>query len=329
MNDDARPGEFELIAELFAPLAAGLPGAFGLRDDAAVLTPPAGRAMVVTTDMLVAGVHFPADEDGSDVARRLLRVNLSDLAAMGARPVAYLLALGIPDAIEMGWLRRFADGLADDQEEFGIHLAGGDTTSTPGPLTASITAIGEAPVGGELRRSTAHAGDLVYVSGAIGDAALGLIEVRDGLTGVNAAARAGLARRYRLPQPRVGLGIALRGVASACADVSDGLVADLDHICEASGVAAEIQMDRVPLSDAARQAIGHDPSLMRAVVTGGDDYELVFTVPPAVEDRLSTAAGESGVSVTGIGRVIPGRGVTVFDGSGAPLELESAGYRHF
>lgn len=329
MNEDARPGEFELIAELFAPLAAGLPGALGLRDDAAVLAPMPERAMVVTTDMLVAGVHFPVDEDGDDVARRLLRVNLSDLAAMGASPVAYLLALGLPDSLDMGWLRRFADGLADDQKEFGIHLAGGDTTSTPGPLTASITAIGEAPEGGELRRSTAQAGDLVYVSGAIGDAALGLIEVRDGLTGIDDSARAGLARRFRLPQPRVGLGIALRGVASACADVSDGLVADLGHICEASGVAAEIRMDRVPLSDAAHQAVGHDSSLMRAVLAGGDDYELVFTVPPAAEDRLSTAAGESGVPVAAIGHVAPGKGVTVLDGSGAPVELSSAGYKHF
>lgn len=329
MNDEPRPDEFALIEEVFAPLAAGFPGAFGLTDDAAVIAPTAGNELVTTIDSIVAGVHFQTDAPGAEVARRLLRVNLSDLAAMGARPIAYLLALNLPAAVSMSWLRDFAKGLAQDQAIFGVALIGGDTTATPGPLTATITALGEAPKDTLIKRSTARPGDLVYVSGTVGDAALGLLVLRGDLAGEDEAVAAPLAARYRLPEPRIALGQALRSLASACADVSDGLVADLGHICAASGVGAEIHADRLPLSAAARTIVERDAAFLRPVLSGGDDYELVFTVPADREADLATAAAAAGVQVARIGRAVPGAGVVVLDEAGTEIALDGAGFQHF
>ncbi len=324
-----KPGEFELIARYFMPLSADQPGALGLRDDAALLPPAPGAVHVLTTDTLISGVHFFPDESPALVARKLLRVNLSDLAAMAAQPVAYLMALALPSGCDETWIEAFASGLALDQEEFGIGLLGGDTTATPGPLSATITAIGEVPTGAELRRSGARPGDAVFVSGTLGDAALGLMALGGELSELAEAETDELIDRYRLPRPRVSLGRALSGLASAAADVSDGLVADLGHICAASGVAARIDRVRLPLGPAARAAIAAIPETVSAVLSGGDDYELVFTAPPEAAAEISAAAAKLDVPVAEIGSIVDGDGVKVIAEDGREIKLTSAGYRHF
>ncbi len=321
-GDTPRLGEFELIAELFAPLAA--PGGFGLTDDAAIITPPAGNDIVMTKDMMVSGVHFLPDDPPDLVARKLLRVNLSDLAAMGAAPHGYALGLSLPPEIGDGWLRAFAAGLAADQREFGIALLGGDTTSTPGPLTLSLTALGFVRQGRLLRRSGASPGDVVFVTGTVGDAALGLMALR----GAVADPDGFLADRYRLPRPRLAAGAALVGVASAGLDVSDGLVADLGHLCSASGVGAVIEAALVPLSPQARRAIDHRPDLIAVALAGGDDYELVFSIPPDAVGALDRRLSGVGVAATRIGRIVAGKRIRVFDAAGADITPETPGFRH-
>jgi thiamine-monophosphate kinase len=317
----APPGEFELIARYFRPLAAGREGALGLTDDAALIDIPAGRRLVITADALVAGVHFLPEDPPDLIARKMLRENLSDLAAMGAVPLAYVMTCCFPATIHDEWLADFAGGLAEDQAEFDIALLGGDTTATPGPLTLSVTAFGTVAAGQELRRSTARAGDLVAVSGTIGDAALGLAVIRGCLPagpGTDA-----LVDRQHLPQPRVALGQRLVGLATACMDISDGLAGDLGHICEASGLAAVVEAAHVPLSAPARDILARDPQWLKTILTGGEDFELLFTLPP---DRASELAG---LPVTVIGRMEAGNGVRVLDGGGNVLDLGAGGYRHF
>lgn len=321
-------GEFERIATFFAPLSENIPGALGLRDDAAVLEPSPGCDLVVTTDTIVETVHFVGDEPADLVARKLLRVNLSDLASMGARPYAYTLNVAFPDRIGDAWLADFVAGLASDQKEFGIALAGGDSVSTVGPVTLTITAIGQVATGTALRRTTAQAGDLVYVTGTIGDGALGLQVLRGGVTGLGPAFEESLVARYRLPQPRLGVGQAICGIASAATDVSDGLVADLGHIADGSGLAVVIDAERVPLSDAAHAVMAGDPARLETILTGGDDYELVFAVPPTEKGRLDAIASEAGVALTPIGRFEPGAGVRVRGPDGGDLEFQQAGYSH-
>ena len=322
-----RRGEFTLIAELLAPLSAGDPRSLGLTDDAAVLPQRAGYDLAVTTDTMVESVHFLPQEPAGVVARRLLRVNLSDLAAMGARPVAYFLDLTLSDRIGNGWLEDFATGLAADQRLYSVALLGGDTTRTPGPLTLSVTAMGEVPSGAAIRRGGAEGGDVVMVSGTIGDAGLGLKALSRGATGVAADA---LKARYQLPEPRLALGAALRGIATAMADVSDGLVADLGHIAEASGLDAVIEAAKVPLSPAARAAVEAGETDLGGLISAGDDYELVFTVPEARVGGAQRAAADAGVPVAVIGRMV-GRGgtVSVSGPDGRPLALSRTGYRHF
>ncbi|MBI3512538.1 MAG: thiamine-phosphate kinase, partial [Proteobacteria bacterium] len=284
--------EFARIARYFAPLAATFPGAYGLTDDAASFGLAPGEQAVITTDAVVAGVHFIGDEAPGLIARKALRVNLSDLAAKGARPLGYTLAAVLPQAIDDAWLEAFSAGLAADQAEFGIPLIGGDTVATPGPLTLSITALG-AVTGAMVRRAGARPGDRIYVSGTIGDAALGLAALRGRLAHLGAVERAFLADRYQLPRPRLALGRALAPHASAALDVSDGLVGDLGHIAACSGVAAIIEQERVPVSAAAATALAADPVARQAVLAGGDDYELLFTASQEKHDiivRLASAA---------------------------------------
>jgi len=330
------PGEFEIIRRFFAPLAAGAPGAFGLTDDAAALEVPPGHSLVVTSDALVAGVHFLASDTAADVAAKALRVNLSDLASMGARPVAYTLALALTGEIGVEWLETFAASLAADQARFGIHLVGGDTVATPGPLTLCITAFGSVASGTELRRSGARPGDAVFVTGTIGDAALGLIALQKGLAGVGAADSEALAARYRRPTPRTACGPRLVGLARAAIDVSDGLVADLGHICETSSAAAVIEAARVPLSAAAQAALAAGAGSWRDILSGGDDYELLFTAPTDAEAALATISRALDLPITRIGRIVertsadrPDRLVGVLDAAGRPVVLETSGYRHF
>jgi len=324
-------GEFALIAHYFAPLAAGTGGAQGLRNDGALFDLGPEESAVVTVDAMVAGVHFLPDDPPDLVARKLLRVNLSDLAAMGAAARGYLMTLALPGATEEKWIAAFVAGLAEDQRTFGISLLGGDTVSTPGPLTLSLTALGAVPKGRCLERATAGAGDLVVVSGTIGDGALGLKILQGDLSGLSEAHRTALAGRYRVPEPRLALGQRLlsTGLASAALDVSDGLVADLGHIAEESGLGAEIEAQRVPLSDAGAAVVSGAPELREAVLAGGDDYELLFTVPPERAAEVADLAAALNLPLTGVGRMTESTGVRVLDAAGQPLEFREKGWTHF
>ena len=328
---DALAGEFEIIAKYFAPLTAGAPGAEGLTNDAAVFTPRPGLGVVVTADAMVAGVHFLPDDPPETLGRKLLRVNLSDLAAMGARPLGYLLVTALPHDTEEPWIAAFAAGLARDQDAFGVALLGGDTVSTAGPATLSLTAFGEVAPGRALSRSGARAGDEIYVSGTLGEGALGLRVLQGGLGTLSEADRERLAGRYRLPEPRLALGRALgeRGLASAALDVSDGLLADLRHIAEASGLAAALEADSLPVSAPVRRALGARAGRHQAVLAGGDDYELLFTAPPAQAGAVAALAGELGLSLTRIGRMAAGQGLRVLDGDGKEISFDSEGWAHF
>lgn len=324
-----RLDEFEIIARHFKPLAAKCEGAMGLSDDAAALRVGAGRELVVTADALVEGVHFLSNDPPDLIARKMLRVNLSDLAAKGATPTVYLMTLALGPAVDESWIASFANGLAKDQDEFGVSLAGGDTTATPGPTTLSVTAMGEVAQGRTLRRGGARDGDGIWVSGTIGDGALGLAAARGESLGLDVDAERLLADRYRLPRPRVTLGPRLVGVAHAAMDVSDGLVGDLRHICDASGLGAEIEAARVPLSAAARVVLMHAPERLRDILTGGDDYEILFTAPVSQDGALTALAKETGTALTHIGTMVAGGGVTVRDAAGRALETGHGGYRHF
>jgi thiamine-monophosphate kinase len=318
-----RPGEEALIARFFAPLATE-PGALGLTDDAATLAVPEGEELVLTTDMLVCGGHFFPDDPPDLVAKKALRVNLSDLAAKGARPRGYLLSLALPESWTVDWLDAFARGLGEDQAAFSCPLLGGDTTKALGPLVISVTAVGTLPKGTAVRRTGARPGDVVVVSGTIGDGALGcrlLYEPAAG-EGLEAAHLAHLHDRYRLPCPRVALAEAVRAAASASMDVSDGLIGDLAKLCRASGVSAEIEIARVPLSDAAKALIAMRPDLSETALTGGDDYEILATVPP-------DALGRLGIAVTPIGRIVAGDGAVRAVENGRPLAFRRASFSHF
>jgi len=247
---------------------------------------------------------------------------------MGAKPLAYTLNVALPAAIDDPWLEDFADGLRQDQRRFGISLAGGDSVSTPGPVTLTVTAFGQAPRGRVLRRSGARPGDTVYVSGTIGDAALGLLALTGRLGGLDKTVRDCLVARYRLPEPRVALGPELSGIASAAIDVSDGLVADLRHVAETSGCRAVLEAARVPRSAAARALLDADPSLVEAGLAGGDDYELLFTAPPGAADAIRPLASRLGIDLTVIGRIEEGGGVRVLDAAGAEIRLRVQGWVH-
>jgi thiamine-monophosphate kinase len=324
-----RPGEFELIRELFAPLSKSAPGAFGLTDDAALISVSSDEELVVTVDALIEGVHFLPDDPPHTIAKKSLRVNLSDLAAKGAEPKAYLLALALPERPDRQWLRAFARGLAEDQKEFRVSLIGGDTTRTPGPLTIAITAFGAVPCGTMIRRKGAKSGDLVFVSGTIGDAGMGLdfaeVDTSRDLT-IEAEA---LIERYRCPTPRVRLGLALRGLASAALDVSDGLIADLDHIAEVSAVRIEVDADRIPISRALMDIGGDSVELRTDAATSGDDYEIAFTAPPAKRDEILSVARKTKTQVTEIGRVMKGAGAVLLNEDGHEIPLAKKGFTHF
>jgi thiamine-monophosphate kinase len=313
------PAEFALIARHFAPFAAQ--GALGLTDDAAILTPPPGRELVVTADAMVAGVHFLPEEKAENVARKLLRVNLSDLAAMGAAPLHYLLVLSVPRGTGDAWFAGFARGLAADQARYGVTLLGGDTTSTPGPITLSVTMFGHVAPGTALRRGGARPGDALYVTGTVGNGVLGLWA----LQGKIADPDGSLAAHYRLPEPR--LGLALHGIAHAAMDISDGLVQDSGHMARASGLSLELSPALVPLSPAGRAA-GAD--FVTSGVAGGDDYELLLAVPPANEARLACVMGDAQIPITRIGRFVAGppevRGVAP---DATAIALGAGGWSHF
>lgn len=326
LHDESRPGEFELIARLFAPLARKASGAFELNDDAAILSLPPGHDLVLKTDAIVEGVHFRRDDPADAVGRKALRVNLSDLAAKGAMPVGYLMTLMLPQWPDMAWLRTFVDGLRADQDEFGLSLMGGDTTATPGPLAISISAFGYVPAGGMIRRAGAQSGDLVFVSGTVGDAGAGLAV----LTGEAEPMKFDhLVARYRIPQPRMALGAALRGLASASLDVSDGLIADIGHIADVSNVRIEIEASKIPLSASLRSYWGDGADAVCRAATCGDDYEIAFTAPASRRQDVAEAAGRTGVQVAEIGRVQSGKGVALLDAGGKEIAVPHKGFTHF
>lgn len=327
-----RPGEFELISRFLAPLARREPGAFGLTDDAAVLAMEGGEDLVVTTDSMVGGVHFLEDDPAQLVAAKLLRVSLSDLAAMGARPWAYTLNLALPDDWETAWLERFADGLGAEQELFELCLIGGDTVSANGPLSLTLTALGKIAPGDALRRSGARPGDGIWVSGTIGDGVLGLRARKGDLDGLPAAEIDYLISRFQLPRPRLALGRRLLGLADGAIDLSDGLIADLTHLCAASGVGGEVNSQLIPLSAGARGAVESGRVKLETLITGGDDFELLFTAPQAEESALVGLCVEDAcgpVGVTRIGTITATSGIRVLRENGEPFSLGETGYRHF
>lgn len=330
MSSGKRPGEFQLIERYFAPLAAGAEGAFGLHNDAAVLPLRAGERLVVTVDTMIRGRHF-LDCPPDLVARKLLRVNLSDLAAMGARPLGYLLASAWPLDVEESWIATFSEGLAQDQTTYGIALYGGDTTATPGPMTLSLTAFGTVTGAAVLDRGSVQAGDDLWVTGSIGEGYLGLLALRGELDGLAPDLRAALVARYRLPQPRLAAGQALLAdrLARSALDVSDGLAGDLLHLLEASGVGAELELAAVPVSSAAEAALATLGKPRQLLLTGGDDYELAFAAAPARRDEIAALAARLNLPVTRIGRARAGEGLVVRDAAGAAVALEKAGWTHF
>ncbi len=321
MAKPPRLDEFQRIARFFAPLAG--PGGLDLKDDVALIAGPGATHYVLSTDAIVEGVHFFSTNSPKQIAQKLLRVNLSDLAAKGAEPVGYLLTAALTRACDETWLKRFSSGLALDQKRFGMVLLGGDTVRSQGAAILSLAAVGKVAAGSALLRRTARAGDALFMSGTLGDAALGLRILKGGLRRMAVRHRAFLVSRYRLPQPRLELGRKLVGIASAAMDISDGLVADLGHLCAASEVGAIVETARLPLSDAARAALTGDRTLLEAILSGGDDYEILFTAAPSARKRLTR------LKVTEIGRIEAGRSVTLLSGDGRPIAVAHGGYRHF
>jgi thiamine-monophosphate kinase len=329
--DAETSAEERLIARYFRPLVTH-PGAFALGDDAAAVTPPPGCDLVLTTDGVIAGVHFFPDDPPENIGRKALRMNLSDLAAKGAKPIGFLLSLALPSGTDEAWLAAFAEGLGEDAARYGCPLLGGDTDHTPGPTSVSIAAFGVVPYGTMVRRSTARVGDCVMVTGTIGDAALG-VKLRGDRSLSNQwrltqAMADHLEQRYLLPQPRNALAEAILHHAAAAMDVSDGLAGDLAKLCRASSVAAEIDVSRIPLSDAARTAVATVPGLIETVLTGGDDYEIVLTLAPEKLPSFRAATKAAGVAVTEIGHVRSGVGARFIRG-GKVLTFARPSFSHF
>ncbi len=316
------PGEFDLIARYFTrPVKHAL---LGVGDDCALFGCTPGHDWAVTTDMLLAGRHFSPGDGPGTLGHKAMAVNLSDLAAMGATPRYALLAIALPAADEK-FLKGFAGGFFGLAQKYGVEVIGGDTTRG-GLLTLSVTALGEIPQGRALRRDGAKAGDDIWVSGTLGDAALALAHHQGGLQLTTEEAAACFPRLY-VPTPRIELGIALRGIATSCIDVSDGFAADLGHILERSGVAAEVAFEDLPLSPAARAHV-HEPAAVDCVLAGGDDYELVFTAKPEQRERLAQISAALPLRLSRVGRIVEGGVLTILR-QGEPMRLARAGFDHF
>ena len=323
--------EFDLIGLIQQRVAARADVLLGIGDDAALLRPPAGHELVVTADTLNAGVHFPVGTAAADIGWKALAVNLSDLAAMGAQPAWCTLSLSLPQA-DAGWVEGFLDGFLALAGRHRIALVGGDTTR--GPLSIGITAMGHVESGAALRRDRARVGDDIWVTGTLGDAAAALVlgghlpaPPGFGAAVVSTAAQEALLARLQRPTPRVEAGRALLGLARACVDVSDGLLADLGHVCRRSGTGAEVWLPALPASAALREVAGAAAPALQAA--GGDDYELCFTAPQALGDALRLALEQAGVEATRIGRIVAGSGVRALDAGGTPWQPGRAGYEHF
>jgi len=328
MSPDTRSAEDRMIARFFAPLATH-PGALGLTDDCAVITPPDGCDLVLTTDAIIGGMHFFAEDAAQTVASKALRVNLSDLAAKGASPLGYLLSLALPEYIGEDWLTGFTEGLRADAVFYDCPLLGGDSDRTTGPITVAVSMFGSVPAGTMVRRAGTRAGDRIFVTGTIGDAALGLALRGDRKWPLTDAQRQHLMTRYLLPQPRNAVAEAVRTHATAAIDISDGLAGDLAKLCRVSDVAARVEVGRVPLSDAALAVLAADPSMTESALSGGDDYEICCTIPPDKADSFRVAAQAARVAVTDIGEIMAGEGATLALSDGTPMTFRRASFSHF
>jgi thiamine-monophosphate kinase len=325
--------EAELIATYLAPLARGCEGAFGLGDDCAYLSPQPGTDLVVTTDAVAAGVHFFADDAPEDIGWKALAVNVSDLAAKAATPRVYQMALSFPEAPTHDFMARLTRGLADAQAAFGIVLCGGDTDRRPGPMTITITAFGEVPTGWRLTRAGASAGDVIFVAGQLGEAALGL-KLRRGDEDARAwplttPERAELVGRYLRPSPQLAVQPALKMWATAAMDLSDGLAKDLGRLTALTGLGAAIVADRLPLSPAVRRLLGADGWLLDLVLSGGDDYAVLFTTAPGLESEVLLWARSHGVALAPIGQMTTRPGLVLESADGTRRVLAAAGWDHF
>ncbi len=325
--------EEAIIQRYLAPLAAGFPGALGLKDDCAFAAPSPGHEFVFKTDAIAAGVHFLPDDPPADIGWKALAVNVSDLAAKGARPVAYLMSLAFPSAPAETWMAEFARGLGEAQAAFGIHLMGGDTDRRPGPLSITPMVVGQVPAGRMVRRAAARAGDVICVSGTLGDAALGLrLRQQPGLAqrwGLNAALAGSLTSRFLRPQPRLRLSALVLAHAQAGMDVSDGLLKDLGRMCRASGAGAIVQHASLPMSDAFARVWQADEATAAAALFAGDDYEILTAVPPDGAAAFVAAARDAGEAVTIIGRFTESSDVVLQDATGNAMPLGATGWDHF
>ena len=326
----SRPGEFDLIARYFAPMAGK--GGLGLLDDAALLTPPVGHDLVLSKDALVAGVHFFADDPPETIARKALRVNLSDIAAKGAAPLGFLLGLGLPDDWTEDWLAGFASGLAADSAHFRCPLLGGDTVKAGERLFLSITVLGSLPSGTMVRRSGGRAGDILYISGVIGASTLGLSLRLDPAAAwardVSETMRENVRRSYLVPDPASALAEVIRNHARAAMDISDGLIGDAMKLAIASGTGIEIDARKVPLPPGFQRIIQRDPDLLEQILTGGDDYQVLAAIPPHLAAFFEKEALKAGMPVTAIGK-LTSSGIRVISLDGGMLSLARHSFRHF
>jgi thiamine-monophosphate kinase len=322
-------GEFEIIKTYFSPLSRSEKGAFNLTDDAAVIEIPDGFSMVVTTDTLVEGVHFLSEDLPENIAAKLLRVSLSDLAAMGSIPAYYNLSIATKSGTSSDWFKAFAEGLLADQMQFGITLIGGDTVATSGPLTLSLTAMGFVKKGNAISRGGAKSGDDIWVSGLIGDAALGLRAATGKLSFVSEKNKKYLISRYTKPVPQTLLGPKLSNHVNSAIDVSDGLIGDLDHICEISKLGADIQIDDIPLSRVAKSVVTEKPDYIDLILSGGDDFELLFTADESFRVIAKSLTKMLDVNLTKIGAMVDRRSIEIFDKNGDKYFIQNNGYTHF
>jgi thiamine-monophosphate kinase len=318
--------EFEFISKFLRPLTNNNPAALNLTDDAAVIS--SSQNLVITTDTLTENTHFFSNTDPKILAKKLIRVNISDLAAMGAIPKFYLLAATLPSNTSIDWMKQFVLGLAEENQEFNISTLGGDTVKHKGPLVLTITAIGEIPKSQQaITRSKAQIGDDVYVTGTIGDSALGLLIQQNKLKATSTQAQF-LISRYNLPSPRINIGNALLGIANSMIDISDGLAQDAEHIANNSEVKLIIHSEKMPLSPSTSQLLQHHSSLLETILSGGDDYELLFTAPPHFAEDIKQIANNTHVNITKIGQVTQGQGVELLDENNNLLKLAQKGYLH-
>jgi thiamine-monophosphate kinase len=320
--------EFELIEKYFKPLAPRGEPAYALSNDGAIFTPSMGKKTVYTVDTLVSGIHFFENDNPEIIAKKALRVNLSDLAAMAAKPAGYLLSIALPKELNSleTWIKNFARGLAEDQAKFNIQLWGGDTVSTTGPITISITAIGEIDPDTIISRSGAKIGDHIYVSGTLGDAAAGLRLIREGNSNSESQF---LIERYNLPLPRLELSEKIVSIATSMMDISDGLMGDISHICRHSQVGAAIEQKKIPISIPFGNLLATKTDYSDLSWCGGDDYELLFTTDKKNDQLIRKISDECCVKLTSIGKITDGHIVKLLDDEGKEITTDQKGFRHF